>query len=41
VPQQLLPGSADPRTLGVQLFSITVRTEGAADSAFNANTGAQ
>jgi len=39
VPQQLIPGSADPRTLGVQLFSITVKTADAGETAFNANTG--
>ena len=39
VPQQVVPGSADARTLGLRLFSITVRSEGAGAAVFDANTG--
>jgi hypothetical protein len=41
VPQQLIPGSADPRTLGVQLFCVTVKAADAGETVFSANTGDQ
>jgi hypothetical protein len=37
VPQQRLPGSADPRTLGLQLFSITLKAADAGPEVFRAN----
>lgn len=39
VPQQVVPGSKDPRTLGVQLFSVTVKSDDAGPAVFDANTG--
>jgi hypothetical protein len=39
VPQKLHPGSNDPRTLGVQLFGLTMRAAGAATRVFDANHG--
>jgi hypothetical protein len=39
VPQTVIPGSNDPRTLGVQVQRVTVKAEGAAEAAFSANTG--
>ena len=39
IPQQTIPGSADPRTLGVQLFSVTMRAPDAGTNVFRANTG--
>jgi hypothetical protein len=39
VPQQIVPGSADPRTLGLQLFRVTLKAEGAGSTIFDANTG--
>jgi hypothetical protein len=39
VPQKLVPGSQDPRTLGVQGFAVTMRAEGAGARLFHANTG--
>jgi hypothetical protein len=39
VPRQVLPGSKDPRTLGVQLFSVTVRAAESGERFFDANTG--
>jgi hypothetical protein len=39
VPQELIPGSQDPRTLGLQVQRVTVRAEGAGAAAFSANTG--
>lgn len=39
VPQKLNAGSTDPRTLGVQVFSITMRTPNAGTNIFNGNTG--
>ena len=38
-PQAILPASNDPRTLGVQLQTVTVRAADAGDAIFNANTG--
>jgi hypothetical protein len=35
----VIPGSSDPRTLGVQVFSVTVRSADAGERIFNANTG--
>jgi hypothetical protein len=39
VPKQVIPGSNDPRTLGLQLFGVTMKTEDAAPGVFDANTG--
>lgn len=39
VPQQTIPGSGDPRTLGVQLFSVTMRAPDAGTNLFRANPG--
>jgi len=39
VPQELEAGSADPRTLGVLLFSVTVKAADAGETVFDANTG--
>jgi hypothetical protein len=39
VPQKEIPGSSDPRTLGVQCFTLTLRGPGAGTKVFNANTG--
>jgi len=39
VPQQVVAGSKDPRTLGVQVFKIIVRNAVAGTNVFNANTG--
>ncbi len=39
IPRKEIRGSADPRTLGVQLFSVTMQAEGAQGRRFNANTG--
>jgi hypothetical protein len=39
VPQALIPGSNDPRTLGIHLATIDVRAAGAGERAFDANTG--
>jgi hypothetical protein len=38
-PRQVLTGSGDVRTLGVQVFTITMRAAGATAKVFNANTG--
>lgn len=37
VPREKNPGSTDPRTLGLQLFAITVKAEGAAGEPFAVN----
>jgi hypothetical protein len=39
VPQKQLSGSRDPRTLGVQVWAITMRAEQAGAKVFSANTG--
>lgn len=39
VPQQLIADSKDPRTLGIQVFAITMRAEGAGARVFDANRG--
>ncbi len=39
VPQKVIPGSQDPRTLGIQAFTITMRAAGAGTNVFSANTG--
>ena len=39
VPQEVQPGSVDPRTLGVQVSTITVKAADAGDAVFSANTG--
>jgi hypothetical protein len=39
VPAQTTPGSGDQRTLGVQLFSITMRSSDSGTNVFKANTG--
>lgn len=38
-PRGLMPGSQDARTLGIQVFSVTLRAEGAAAGVFDANQG--
>jgi hypothetical protein len=40
VPQQVVPGSKDPRTLGVRLSRVTMRTASAGTNVFYANKGA-
>jgi len=39
VPQQVVPGSKDPRTLGAQVSRVTMRSASAGTNVFNANTG--
>ncbi len=39
VPQRLLPGSTDPRTLGIQVSRVTMRNASGGARVFNANTG--
>ena len=39
IPQKLNAGSHDPRTLGVRLYALTMRTARAGAKQFNANTG--
>ena len=39
VPKALIKGSNDDRTLGVLLRSVTVKTAGAGEAVFSANTG--
>jgi len=39
VPQKTNSGSQDPRVLGVQLFRVAMKAEGAGAGSFNANTG--
>lgn len=39
IPQKMMPGSQDPRTLGVQVFAVTMQADGASARVFNANTG--
>jgi len=39
VPQKTIAGSSDPRTLGVQVFTVTLEADGAGAIPFNANTG--
>ncbi|HWI58098.1 MAG TPA: glycosyl hydrolase family 28-related protein [Bacillota bacterium] len=39
VPQQVMTGSGDPRVLGVQVFDVRMKAEGAAEPIFDANTG--
>jgi hypothetical protein len=38
-PRQEIPGSQDARMLGLQVFTVTLRAEGAGDRVFHANTG--
>jgi hypothetical protein len=38
-PRKLIPGSQDPRELGVAVFSLEMKAEGAAGEPLNANTG--
>ena len=40
VPQRAIPGSSDPRTLGVRVSKVTMRNAAAGTNVFNANTGA-
>jgi hypothetical protein len=40
VPQRVLPGSTDPRTLGIQVSQVTMRSASGGTNIFNANTGA-
>ena len=39
VPQRVIPGSKDPRTLGIQVFKVTMRNASGGTNVFNANTG--
>lgn len=39
VPRQVIPGSSDARTLGIQLFKVVVRSDAAGARLFQANTG--
>jgi hypothetical protein len=39
VPQKTVPGSHDPRSLGVQAFSVTLRSAAAGERVFRANDG--
>ena len=39
VPQQVIPDSKDPRTLGIQVSRITMRAASAGTNVFNANKG--
>lgn len=39
VPKQTIPGSGDPRTLGLQLFQIELKADGTGAAVFDANTG--
>jgi hypothetical protein len=39
VPQKAIPGSNDPRVLGVQVYRLAMEAEGAGAAIFNANTG--
>jgi len=39
VPRKFIPGSQDDRELGIQVFSVLMRAEGAAEGVFNANNG--
>ena len=39
VPCELNKASQDPRTLGIQVFRVTVKAAGAGAKIFNANTG--
>jgi hypothetical protein len=39
MPSEQIPGSGDNRRLGIQVYEIEVRAEGAGDRVFNANTG--
>jgi len=39
VPRQIIPGSQDARSLGLQLYTITVKADGATAPVFDANTG--
>jgi hypothetical protein len=40
VPQRVIPGSNDARTLGIQVFRVTMRSASGGTKVFNANTGA-
>ena len=39
VPQRAIPGSSDPRVLGLRMFGLTMKAEGSGAGSFNANTG--
>jgi hypothetical protein len=39
VPQQVIPGSTDPRTLGIHVSRVTMHSASAGTRIFNANTG--
>jgi hypothetical protein len=39
VPQRVIPGSTDPRTLGIQVSRLTMRSASGGPRIFNANTG--
>jgi len=40
VPQRVLPGSTDPRTLGIQVSRVILRSASGGTNIFNANNGA-
>ena len=39
VPRNVISRSQDDRELGIQVFSVSMKAEGAGDPVFNANTG--
>jgi hypothetical protein len=39
IPKKVLPGSQDDRTLGIELFGVTVKAKSAGTKPFSANTG--
>ncbi len=39
IPQKEIPGSRDPRTLGIQMFNVTMQSEAVEGRMFIANTG--
>jgi hypothetical protein len=39
MPQQVIPGSTDPRTLGIQVSRVTMRSASGGTNILNANTG--
>ena len=39
VPQKSIAGSQDPRELGIRVFAVEMRAEGAPDDVFDANNG--
>jgi hypothetical protein len=39
VPQRVISGSSDERTLGIQVFRVTMRSASGGTNVFNANSG--